>query len=39
MIVEIEEQFSISIPDNILILDNFRNLNDIVKIITDIVNS
>lgn len=33
IVVELESQFNITIPDNMLIMDNFRNVDDIVEII------
>ncbi len=33
MIIEIEAKFSIIIPDNLLLIENFRNVGQIVEII------
>ena len=33
MIIEIEVQFNITVSDNLLFMENFANINDIVEII------
>lgn len=38
VVVEIEDLFGITIPDDVLLLDCFRNANGILKIIEDIKN-
>ena len=38
VVVEIEDLFGITIPDDVLLLDYFRNVNGILKIIEDIKN-
>ena len=39
MIVEIETHFNIVIPDNLLLMDRYRCIDDIVKIIQNIIHS
>ena len=34
IIVELEAEFEITIPDECLLMDNFRNVNDIIAIVT-----
>lgn len=38
VVVEVEDLFGITIPDDVLLLDYFRNVNGILKIIEDIKN-
>ena len=38
VVVEVEDLFGITIPDDVLLLDCFRNVNGILKIIEDIKN-
>lgn len=37
LIVEIEEKFKITIPDDLLLMDHFKNINDVVKVIVDLI--
>ena len=38
LIVEIESRFNIQIPDDFLLMDNFRTVNDAVRIIVELIN-
>lgn len=35
LIVEIESLFNIQIPDDFLLMDNFKNINDIIKVVAE----
>lgn len=35
MVVEIENFFDITVPDDLLLMDNYKNIDNIVKIIED----
>ena len=37
MIVEIEACFDITIPDDMLLMENFRNVTDVVHIVFDLL--
>ena len=37
MIVEIEAAFAITVPDDLLLMENFKSINNIVDIIVDIL--
>ena len=39
ILVEIEASYDISIPDNMLLINNFRKVNDIIDIISNIINN
>lgn len=34
IIIEIEKEFGITVPDDMLLMENFRNVNDVVQMIT-----
>lgn len=35
LIVEIEAAFDITVPDDLLMMDNFKNMDDIIKVVTE----
>ena len=35
LIVEIEASFEITVPDDSLLMDNFKNLDDVIQVVTD----
>lgn len=39
IVVEIEDVFEITVPDNMLLVENFRNVGQIIQIIADVKKS
>ena len=39
IVVEIEDVFEITVPDNMLLVENFRNVGQIIQIIVDVKKS
>ena len=39
IVVEIEAKFNIIVPDEMLVMDNFRNVDDIVALVEQEINS
>lgn len=35
LLVEVEAAFEITIPDDLLLMDNFKNLGDVIQIVVD----
>ena len=35
LLVEVEAAFDITIPDNMLLMDNFKNMGDVIQIVAD----
>ena len=35
LLVEVEATFEITIPDDLLLMDNFRNMGDVIQIVVD----
>ena len=35
LIVEIEAMFDITVPDDLLLMDNFKNMDDVIKVVAE----
>ena len=35
LIVEIEAAFDITVPDDLLLMDNFKNIDDVIKVVAE----
>ena len=35
LIVEIEATFDITVPDDLLLMDNFKNVDDVIKVVAE----
>ena len=35
LIVEIEATFDITVPDDLLLMDNFKNMDDVIKVVAE----